>query len=40
MRHEDGHKQQIHNDSGGGDSLFVGTIQHLKGKTEKLYKMP
>jgi len=40
MRHEDGHTQQIHNDFGGGDSLFVGIVQHLTGKTEKLYKMP
>jgi hypothetical protein len=40
MRHDDGHKQQIHNHCGGGDSLFVGTVQHLTGETEKLYKMP
>jgi hypothetical protein len=40
MRHEDGHTQQIRNDFGGGDSLFVDTVQHLTGKTEKLYKMP
>jgi hypothetical protein len=33
---QDGHKWQIHNDFGGGDKLFVGTVQHFTGKTEKL----